>query len=127
MREAAGSGPSPTRRWSTGTARSRSPSPAGRSGCSGEPVAGLVDDIAATGALLVDDDLDPVADLVRAQLLAVDRAEAARARPRPAAQPDPLGRARRLVILCVCLSPALDVTYHVDRLHPSGTTRVAQP
>jgi tagatose 6-phosphate kinase len=28
------------------------------------------------------------------------------------------------VILCVCLSPAIDVTYHVDRLHPSGTTRV---
>jgi len=29
------------------------------------------------------------------------------------------------VILCVCLSPAVDVTYHVDRLHPSGTTRVS--
>ena len=43
----------------------------------GEPVPGLPDDIAATGALLVDDDLDPVVDLVRAQLLAVDRAEAA--------------------------------------------------
>ena len=28
------------------------------------------------------------------------------------------------MILCVCLSPAVDVTYHVDRLHPSGTTRV---
>jgi tagatose 6-phosphate kinase len=27
------------------------------------------------------------------------------------------------VILCVCLSPAVDVTYHVDRLHSSGTTR----
>jgi glucosamine 6-phosphate synthetase-like amidotransferase/phosphosugar isomerase protein len=33
-------------------------------------------DIAATGATLVDADLDPVADLVRAQLLAVRRAEA---------------------------------------------------
>jgi fructoselysine-6-P-deglycase FrlB-like protein len=43
----------------------------------GTPVTGLVDDIAATGAALVDDDLDPVADLVRAQLLAVRRAEAA--------------------------------------------------
>ena len=28
------------------------------------------------------------------------------------------------MILCVCLSPAVDVTYHVDHLHPSGTTRV---
>jgi tagatose 6-phosphate kinase len=28
------------------------------------------------------------------------------------------------VILCVCLSPAIDVTYHVDRLHTGGTTRV---
>ena len=69
--------------------------------------------------------LDPVADLVRAQILAVDRAEARRPRPRPAAQPRPLRRPRRLVILCVCLSPAVDVTYHVDHLHPSGTTRVS--
>jgi len=29
------------------------------------------------------------------------------------------------VILCVCLSPTVDVTYHVDHLHPSGTTRVS--
>lgn len=28
------------------------------------------------------------------------------------------------MILCVCPNPAVDVTYHVDRLHPSGTTRV---
>ena len=28
------------------------------------------------------------------------------------------------MILCVCLSPAVDVTYHVDHLHPGGTTRV---
>lgn len=42
----------------------------------GTPVRGLVDDIARTGAHLVNDDLDPVADLVRAQLLAVARAEA---------------------------------------------------
>lgn len=41
----------------------------------GQPVAGLSDDIAATGATLIDDDLDPVADLVRAQLLAVHRSE----------------------------------------------------
>jgi fructoselysine-6-P-deglycase FrlB-like protein len=42
----------------------------------GDPVADLAGDIAATGATLVHDDLDPVADLVRAQLLAVRRAEA---------------------------------------------------
>jgi fructoselysine-6-P-deglycase FrlB-like protein len=42
----------------------------------GEPVPGLVEDIRRTGALLVDDRLDPVVDLVRAQILAVDRAEA---------------------------------------------------
>ena len=42
----------------------------------GDPVPGLVDDIGRTGALLVDDRLDPVVDLVRAQILAVDRAEA---------------------------------------------------
>ncbi len=42
----------------------------------GQSVPGLVGDIAATGASIVDDDLDPVADLVRAQLLAVRRAEA---------------------------------------------------
>lgn len=28
------------------------------------------------------------------------------------------------MILCVCLSPAIDVTYHVDRLNTGGTTRV---
>jgi len=47
----------------------------------GEPVADLVADIAATGATLVNDELDPVADLVRAQLLAVRRAEAQRLDP----------------------------------------------
>ena len=43
----------------------------------GDPVPGLADDVRRTGALLVDDRLDPVVDLVRAQLLAVDRAQAA--------------------------------------------------
>ena len=42
----------------------------------GRPVAGLAEEVRRTGALLVDDDLDPLADLVRAQVLAVDRAEA---------------------------------------------------
>jgi fructoselysine-6-P-deglycase FrlB-like protein len=42
----------------------------------GHPVAGIAADIRSTGATLVDDDLDPVVDLVRAQLLAVRRAEA---------------------------------------------------
>jgi fructoselysine-6-P-deglycase FrlB-like protein len=37
----------------------------------GAPVVGLLDDIAATGATVVNDDLDPVADLVRVQLLSV--------------------------------------------------------
>jgi fructoselysine-6-P-deglycase FrlB-like protein len=43
----------------------------------GTPVAGIVDDIAATGAELVNDELDPVADLIRVQLLAVAHARAA--------------------------------------------------
>lgn len=42
----------------------------------GAPVPGLAEEVRRTGALLVDDDLDPMADLVRAQVLAVDRAEA---------------------------------------------------
>lgn len=42
----------------------------------GPAAAGLAADVSATGAALVDDDLDPVADLVRAQLLAVRRAQA---------------------------------------------------
>ena len=41
----------------------------------GEPVPGLLDDVAATGATVVSDPLDPVADLVRAQRLAVLLAE----------------------------------------------------
>jgi fructoselysine-6-P-deglycase FrlB-like protein len=43
----------------------------------GSPVDGIAADIATTGAGLVDGDLDPVADLVRAQLLAIGRAKAA--------------------------------------------------
>jgi len=42
----------------------------------GQPVRGLVEAITATGATLICDELDPVADLVRAQLLAVRLAEA---------------------------------------------------
>jgi fructoselysine-6-P-deglycase FrlB-like protein len=42
----------------------------------GQPVRGLLDDISATGATLICDDLDPVADLVRIQLLAVRLAKA---------------------------------------------------
>ena len=41
----------------------------------GPPEPGIVMDVTATGALVVDDDLDPVADLVRAQLLAVRLAQ----------------------------------------------------
>ncbi len=43
----------------------------------GASVPGLAEEVRRTGALVVDDDLDPMADLVRGQLLAVDRAEAA--------------------------------------------------
>lgn len=41
----------------------------------GRPVPDLRDHIAATGAATVDDDLDPITDLVRVQLLSVRRAE----------------------------------------------------
>ena len=90
----------------------------------GRPVAGLLDDVRRTGALVVDDDLDPVVDLVRAQLLAVERAEAA------GLDPDRPRSLTRSVVLAESRdplrvpNPAVDVTYHVDRLHPSGTTRV---
>jgi fructoselysine-6-P-deglycase FrlB-like protein len=40
----------------------------------GPPVDGLREELAATGVVVVDDDLDPMADLVRAQLFAVARA-----------------------------------------------------
>jgi fructoselysine-6-P-deglycase FrlB-like protein len=40
----------------------------------GTAVDGLLDDIRTTGVSIVDDGLDPLADLVRAQLLAADRA-----------------------------------------------------
>jgi fructoselysine-6-P-deglycase FrlB-like protein len=43
----------------------------------GRPVDGIAADIASTGARLVDDELDPVVDLVRAQLLAAARGRAA--------------------------------------------------
>jgi fructoselysine-6-P-deglycase FrlB-like protein len=43
----------------------------------GEPAPGIVGDIEATGATVVADDLDPVADLVRVQALTVRRALAA--------------------------------------------------
>jgi glucosamine 6-phosphate synthetase-like amidotransferase/phosphosugar isomerase protein len=41
----------------------------------GNAPAGLSDDVAATGGLYVDDDFDPMADLVRVQRLAVALAE----------------------------------------------------
>jgi fructoselysine-6-P-deglycase FrlB-like protein len=41
----------------------------------GVAVPGLIDDIAATGAVVVNDDLDPLADLIRVQLLSVRLAE----------------------------------------------------
>ncbi len=47
----------------------------------GEPQEGIVGDVAATGAVLVADDLDPLADLIRVQQLAVRRAEQLRLDP----------------------------------------------
>ena len=47
----------------------------------GDPVPGLLDDLADTGATVVCDDLDPVADLVRVHLLAVRRSEGLRLDP----------------------------------------------
>src|SRR5205823_2717079 len=46
-----------------------------------------------------------------------------RTRSRPAATPDPLGRARDAMILCVAPSPAWDVTYGVDRFREHATNR----
>jgi fructoselysine-6-P-deglycase FrlB-like protein len=43
----------------------------------GPPVEGILRDIASTGAIVVNDDLHPLADLIRVQLLAVHRAQAA--------------------------------------------------
>ena len=40
----------------------------------GEPPNGLADDVAATGAQFVSDNLDPMVDLIRAQRLAVELA-----------------------------------------------------
>ena len=65
----------------------------------GPPEPGIVMDVTATGALVVDDDLDPVADLVRAQLLAVRLAQ------RRGLDPD---RPRRLT-RSVMLADSVDV------------------
>lgn len=43
----------------------------------GRPVTGLLEQVRATGATVISDDLDPMAELVRIQLLAVRRAERA--------------------------------------------------
>ena len=40
----------------------------------GAPPSGLADDVAATGALLVSENLDPMVDLIRAQRVAVELA-----------------------------------------------------
>ncbi|HTY73740.1 MAG TPA: sugar isomerase [Actinomycetes bacterium] len=47
----------------------------------GEPREGIADDVRATGAVLVADGLDPLADLIRVQQLAVRRAEQLRLDP----------------------------------------------
>ncbi len=84
---------------------------------------GLLDDVAATGATVVCDALDPVSDLVRVQRLAVALAEAAGLdpdRPRNLSRSVVLGAP---MILCVAPSPAWDVTYGVDRFREHATNR----
>ena len=80
----------------------------------------------ATGATVVDDDLDPVADLVRAQLLAVRRAEAA------GLDPDRPRSLTRSVVLDADLRDPLRLPEPGDRRHlpawtdssPARTNRV---
>ncbi len=66
----------------------------------GDLPTGLADDVAATGAQLVSEDLDPMVDLIRAQRLAIEPRPARRPRPRPApvavVQRDPRRRAREV-------------------------------
>ncbi len=77
---------------------------------------GLADDVAAAGGIAWSTGEDPLAELVRVHRVAVALARAARARPGPAAEPDPFGHPGRplsSMILVVCLNPALDITHHV--------------
>ena len=61
----------------------------------GEPPAGLLDDVTATGATVVHHaDLDPMASLVVAQRVAVAKSPRPGPQPRPAPQPDPLRHPR---------------------------------
>ena len=60
----------------------------------GPPPDGLADEIAAAGGTAWIGEEDPLAELVRVQMLAVAAGAGPRARPGPAAQPDPLGHPR---------------------------------
>ena len=63
----------------------------------GEPPEGLAAEVAATGAHFEAGTLDPMAELVRAQRVALARRPRRGPRPRPAAQPHPLRHPRRLM------------------------------
>ena len=79
----------------------------------------------ATGAESSTMTLDPVADLVRVQLLASRIAERRGLdpdRPRHLTRSVVLGTAG--VILCLCPSPAIDITYRVAELGVGATNRV---
>lgn len=56
---------------------------------------GLAEQVLATGARWIESGLDPLAELVRVQRLAIARAVAAWPRPRPSPPPDPVGGPRR--------------------------------
>ena len=98
-------GPRPTRRWSTGTGPSASPPAAPSPGCSARRPRGWPNRCAATGALWVGGRLDPLAELVRAQRLAVAVAAAR------GLDPDRPRHLTRSVIL--------DRTARLSRLEPS--------
>jgi fructoselysine-6-P-deglycase FrlB-like protein len=85
----------------------------------GECPTGLADDVLATGAAVVDDPLDPLVDLVRLQLLALERAS------RSGIDPDKPRNLTRSVVLEHVASaprtPALDPTLRMVRpiTHPT--------
>ena len=89
----------------------------------GPPPDGLAAEIAAAGGTAWIGEEDPLAELVRVQLVAV---AAARARGLDPDRPRNLARSVILgysVILVVCLNPALDVTHHVAAVDWGGVNR----
>ena len=77
----------------------------------GTPPPGLREQVESTGARVVTSDLDPLAQLVQAQRLAVSAAAATRARPGPPASAHPIGGARamrRVGVLAGVAAPGAD-------------------